>query len=141
MTAQPVTQFRITVPNIPGQLAKVTNVLLKAKINITGMMTECLGDVSHVRLLAAPEKAVTRTLEDAGFPVLEVPVFEIDLTNRPGQLNSLAKQLAEEDVNILCVYGTGSGTQARLVLAVDLIEKAAPIIGKWIDEPKKALKH
>ena len=59
MNTHPVTQFRITVPNLPGQLAKVTQVLLKAKVNITGMMTECLGDVSHVRLLTA-RKGVTK---------------------------------------------------------------------------------
>ena len=140
MNTHPVTQFRITVPNLPGQLAKVTQVLLKAKVNITGMMTECLGDVSHVRLLTAPEKGVTKALEGAGFPVLEVPVYQVILSNRPGCLNRLAKHLANEGINILCVYGTGEGDQARLVVAVDLVDKAAPIIAKWLNE-EKTVKH
>lgn len=137
------TQFRVTVPNLPGELAKITNLLLKAKINITGMMTEHLGEVAHVRLLAAPEKGVGSLLEDAGFEVLEVPVFQLDLANKPGRLNKLAKELAEEHINILCIYGTGAGSTARLVIAVEDPEKAAPIIEKWAGETAgpKGLKH
>ncbi len=126
------TQFRVTVPNLPGMLAKVTSLLLRNKINITGMMTESLGDVVHIRLLADRESGVTRVLENAGYPVLEVQVFKIDVPNKPGGLNRLAKALAEEDVNILCVYGTASvGARAKIVLAVDQQEKAAPIVAKW----------
>lgn len=144
MIPQTVTQFRVTVPNLPGELAKITHLLLKAKVNITGMMTESLGDVAHVRLLAAPEKAAFDLLDHAGFDVLEVPVFQLEMSNKPGRLNKLAKDLAEENINILCVYGTGTGDKARLVVAVDDVEKAFPIITKWAEsEPpsKSALKH
>ena len=145
MNPQTVTQFRVTVPNMPGELAKITHILLKGKVNITGMMTECLGDVAHVRLLAAPERAAGDLLDRAGFDVLEVPVFQIDIVNRPGHLNRLAKELAEENVNILCVYGTGAGDKARLVLAVDDLKKAGPVISRWIEEETSAkpqgLKH
>ena len=144
MNPQPVTQFRVTVPNLPGELAKVTNLLLRAKVNITGMMTESLGEVAHIRLLAAPEKGVGSLLEDAGFDVMAVPVFLVDLANKPGNLNKLAKTLAEEHINILCVYGTGAGTTARLVIAVEEVEKAAPIIADWAEthaHAKHEVKH
>lgn len=135
MNPQTITQFRVTVPNLPGELAKITSMLLKAKVNITGMMTESLGDIAYVRLLAQPEKTAFELLDHAGFDVLGVPVFQIDMANKPGKLNLLAKELAEAQVNILCVYGTGCGDRARLVLAVDEIAKAAPIIERW------AVKH
>jgi hypothetical protein len=143
MNPQTVTQFRVTVPNLPGELAKLTHLLLKAKVNITGMMTESLGEVAHVRLLAAPEKACYDLLDHAGFDVLEVPVFQVDLSNKPGALDRLARELAEENINILCVYGTGAGPQARLVVAVDDIEKATPIFNKWAEDeaPKKVRHH
>jgi len=134
MIPQTVTQFRVTVPNLPGELAKITHMLVKAKVNITGMMTESLGEVAHVRLLAAPEKTCFDLLDHAGFDVLEVPVFQLDLSNKPGHLDKLAGELAEENINILCVYGTGSGDRARLVVAVDDVEKATPIISKWLDD-------
>ncbi len=144
MNPEPVTQFRVTVPNLPGELAKLTHLLLKAKCNINGMMTESLGEVAHVRLLAVPEKTVGDLLEHAGFDVLEVPVFLVDVSNKPGCLNKLATDLAEENINILCVYGTGAGDKARLVVAVDELEKAAPIIAQWAESAgraKRALKH
>lgn len=131
--SRPVTQFRITVPNLPGELAKVTHILLKAKVNITGMMTECLGDVAHVRLLGTPERVVGSLLEDAGFDVLAAPVFQLDIPNKPGKLNALAEELAEARVNILCVYGSGLGDAARLVIGVDEVDKAAVVIARWAE--------
>lgn len=138
MNPQPVTQFRVCVPNLPGELAKLTHLLLKAKVNITGMMTESFGEVAHVRLIAGAEKGVGSLLEDAGFDVMEVPVFLVDLSNKPGDLNRLAKELAEENINILCVYGTGHGSTARLVVAVDDLEKAGPILSHWAETHTKA---
>ncbi len=138
MNPEPVTQFRVCVPNLPGELAKLTHLLLKAKVNITGMMTESFGEVAHVRMLATPEKGVGSLLEDAGFDVMEVPVFLLDLSNKPGCLNKLAKDLAEEHVNILACYGTGVGDKARLVVAVDDLEKAGPIISNWAEEQAQA---
>lgn len=143
MNPQTVTQFRVTVPNLPGELAKITHMLLKAKVNINGMMTESLGEVAHVRLLAAPEKTCFELLDHAGFDVLEVPIFLLDVVNKPGHLDKLARELAEEHINILCVYGTGVGEAARLAIAVDDVEKATPIINKWANEegPVKAKKE
>jgi hypothetical protein len=144
MIPQTVSQFRVTVPNLPGELAKITHLLLKSKININGMMTESLGEVAHVRLLATPERDAYALLDHAGFDVLEVPVFQIELSNKPGRLNRLAKELAEKNINILCVYGMGTGDKARLVLAVDEPDKARPIIMEWAESETaktKTLKH
>jgi hypothetical protein len=145
MNPQTVSQFRVTVPNLPGELAKITRLLLKANVNITGMMTESLGDVAHVRLLATPERETYALLDHAGFDVLEVPVFQLELPNKPGRLDRLARLLGEESINILCVYGTGAGDRARLILAVDDVERARPILTDWAEAetaPKaRAAKH
>jgi hypothetical protein len=125
------TQYRVTVPNVPGMLARITSIFLKANVNINGMMTESLGDVAHVRLLADRDSGVAALLEKAGFPVIEVKVFKADVPNKPGGLNKLAKALAEDGVNILCVYGTAAGSRAKVIVAVDELEKAAPIIARW----------
>jgi hypothetical protein len=138
---QRLTQFRVTIPNLPGELAKVTHLLLKSKVNITGMMTECLGDVSYIRMLATPERVATDVLEDAGFDVMEVPVFQVDLPNKPGRLDSLARELGESKVNILCIYGTGNGDSARLVIGVEEPDRAAEIIDRWAQHETRAKHH
>lgn len=138
---QRATQFRVTIPNMPGELAKVTHLLLKSKVNITGMMTECLGDVSYVRILATPERVASSLLENAGFDVMEVPVFQVDLPNKPGRLDSLARELGEGRVNILCIYGTGNGDSARLVVGVEEPDRAGPIIERWAEHESRAKPH
>ena len=140
MIPQTVSQFRVTVPNLPGELAKLTKLLTKSRINITGLTTESLGEVAHIRLLATPERDAFALLDHAGFDVIEVPVFQVDIGNKPGRLDRLARLLGEEGVNILCVYGTGAGATARLVLAVDDPERARPVITEWAQteaQPKK----
>ena len=127
----PSSQVRVTIPNLPGELARVTAIVRKAKANILGMMTESLGDISHVRILVDRSGGLGELLEHAGYPVVEAPVYSVRVPNRPGQIDDLARKLAEEQINILCIYGTAEGATARFVLAVDPVEKAGHLIAKW----------
>lgn len=135
MTKQTVTQFSVPVENEPGKLYKVSQVLSREGINITGIMTESLGDVAFIRFMADNEQKVHRLLENAGFDAIERRVFQIDLPNKPGELTRVAKALADEDVNILCVYGTADSCEtAKVVLVVDHPEKAEPILSRWMEK-------
>ncbi|MBI4249176.1 MAG: hypothetical protein HY611_06715, partial [Elusimicrobia bacterium] len=75
---------------------------------------------------------VKKLLENAGFQVLETPAYCVELPNRPGELNKLAKALASKSINIHQIYGSADGGQnAKLIVSVDQIPKAAPIFAKW----------
>lgn len=135
MTKQTVTQFSVPVENEPGKLYKVSQVLSREGINITGIMTESLGDVAFIRFLAENEAKVHRLLENAGFKVIERQAFRIELDNKAGELTKVAKALADADINILCVYGAAdSCAAAKLVLVVDHEDKAEPVLSRWMEK-------
>ncbi|MBI4248073.1 MAG: ACT domain-containing protein [Elusimicrobia bacterium] len=129
---QIVTEFSVPAYDKPGTLAKLTQVLSQKGINITATTTLSLGDVAYMRFVVNNENGVKKILENAGFQVLETPAYSVELPNRPGELNKLAKALASKSINIHQVYGSVDGGQnAKLIVSVDQIQKAAPIFAKW----------
>lgn len=102
-----LTQFTVPVINTPGQLGKITDLLLKEKINISGIEAHVTGNVSFVRLTTTetPSK-VNGILAGAKYAPIQTPVASVTIPNTPGELNKLTKFLVEQGLNITGVYGT-----------------------------------
>jgi len=127
------TQFSVPVLNVPGTMAKVTSLLAKEGINLLAVNTESLGDVAFIRFIPEKPEGVKRLLERAGFQVLETEVFYVEIANRAGELNKLAKALGDAGVNILSVYATTTAQDtAKVALAVDDVRKANAIVDKQV---------
>jgi hypothetical protein len=131
MQNKTVTQYSVALKNEPGTLHKMTQILYKEDINISGITTESLGDVTFVRFMCREPK-VKKLLEKAHHEVFDNPAFEVELPNQPGALNRLAKELADKEINILNVYGTANGgTTGKVVLAVDKPEEAQALLEEY----------
>ena len=127
---QTVTQFSVLTQNEPGQLAKLTQVLSREGVDLSGVVTERLGDSSAIRFVTRKENGLRKKLETAGFPVLESEAFQLEFANRPADFNRLATLLANEGINILNLYSTTHGAKARCVVTVDNPESAAKILAR-----------
>lgn len=123
-----VTQFSVLVPNEPGTLAQVTQLLLNEEVRINGLRTVNLGDKASIQFLAGKRTGLRRKLEDAGFLVVENEVFHLQLPKRCAELDRLAQCLAEQQINILSLYGAGDGENIRFVLSVDRTQEAAKLM-------------
>lgn len=132
--AQTVTQYSVLTSNEPWMLAKVTQLLSREDINISGMMTMNVGDNASIQFLAARNLGLREKLEQAGLRVLENEVFHLRLPNRPAQLNKLCEGLAEKSISVRSLYGTVDGDAVKLVLAVDQPENAAPVVSKIVQD-------
>ncbi|MFH1744474.1 MAG: ACT domain-containing protein [bacterium] len=142
MSRQTTKQFSVPVQNEPGTLVKIAQLLFRGGINITAIMTESLGDVAYIRFLVDRENDARKLLGTAGIPVLETPVFHLELSNRPGELGRLANVLAKEGISIRYIYGTTSGEKsAEVILSVDYPEKAAPVLSKWKEKALAPLQN
>jgi hypothetical protein len=115
-----LSQCCVVVPNEPGALSKVTQLLAREGVNIDCLMTESLGDIASLRFLMEKENGLRRKLESAGYKVLCV-----EFPNRPVELNKLVKRFADEGLDIRYLYGTSHGPTTKVILAVDRPEKAA----------------
>ena len=122
----------IVVPleNKPGTLAKVTEVLGKAGINLQGIGYSA-GKRGFLRVVADnPEKALAALKKAKIKGKAGREVVEITLADNPGALGEVARKLAKARINIEAFYVAGEGSGGlRCVFAVDKPEKAQIVLG------------
>lgn len=114
----------------PGQLAKATEAIAKANINIDGYCDTPEG-VLHVT--TKDPAATRRAVEAAGFKVKgERDVVIADAEDRPGTIAKVFRQIADAEVNIDLSYSLassrvviGSKDFAKLAQALNVKEPTA----------------
>ena len=116
-------EFALTLDDRPGTLAKVTDAIAKAGINIEGYCAVPSGkDGKGTFRVVTSDPATTRkALETAGFKVQEErDVAIIDAEDRPGFLAQTLRRLAENELNVGPTY---SITQNRIAITADNFAK------------------
>ena len=126
-------KYVVVAPNQPGMLRQLTQLLSQEGVNIDSLLLDTHGDVASFRFLLERENGLRRTLESEGFHVVEDKVFRLSLPNRPGELDQLARRLAEQGVGVKYLYGTSNGQTTNVVFSVDRPEHAAEIV-KELDQ-------
>jgi hypothetical protein len=112
-------EFTLTLDDRPGALAKATDAIAKAGVNIEGYCAVPSGkDGKGTFRVVTSDPATTRkALETAGFKVQEErDVAIIDAEDRPGFLAQTLRRLADNELNIGPTY---SITQNRIAISAD----------------------
>ena len=119
------TQFCVGLENKPGMLAQLCAVLTRANINIEALCVSDDDECCWVNLVTSDERRAEAALGDAGYRFLSERVIKLQIGSEPGNLECVAKKLADAQVNISFVYGAGvPGTPSLLILSVDNYERA-----------------
>ena len=119
------TNLTVVLRDEPGQLATLGGATGAAGVNIEGMCAFTGEGRGIIHLLIADDavdRAVT-ALESAGMAIADQrQVLVVDVTDRPGSLGELARELAAAGVNIELLYTTFGGV--KVVIATDDLESA-----------------
>lgn len=116
-------EFSLTLDDRPGTLAKVTDAIAKAGINIEGYCAVPSGKEGKGTFrVVTKDPAKTRTaLEAAGFKVQdEHDAAIIEVEDRPGVVAQIFRRLADSELNVGPTY---SITQNRIVISADDFSK------------------
>src|SRR5438093_13115821 len=113
-------QITISAESKPGVLARISEVLADAGVNITGL---CAGESAgrgKVRLLVSDPARAKQALAAAKIRSAEEPALVLPLEDRPGALAAVASRLAAAKINVKCAYATtaGTGGTANAVIVV-----------------------
>lgn len=124
-------EFKVTMEDKPGSLAKLTEALGKGGVNIEGIAAIPSGGKGDIRVVMGNAAGARQALQGAGITVEgEREVLVVDLPHRPGELAKVARKLADAGVNIDSVYSMGDrGGNRQVVLGVDDLEKARKAVG------------
>ncbi len=117
-------QLSIRLPNTPGALARMSDALRAADVNIEALYcTKGAADTSVHLVVNDPEtaKMVLMTMS----PVDERQVLAIPIKNQPGSIAHIARMCAGHQINIEHIYATSFGRKDAMVyLDVSDLEKA-----------------
>ena len=112
-------EFSLTLDDRPGTLAKVTDAIAKAGINIEGFCAVPSGKEGKgtFRLVTKDPASTRKALEAAGFKVQdERDAAIIDVEDRPGTVAQIFRKIAQNELNVGPTY---SITQNRIVISAD----------------------
>lgn len=124
-----ITQFCIGLQDEPGLLAKLCGTLRAGKVNIRALFVSDDPDCCWVNLVVDDEAVADRVLRNGGYNFFTERVLSIGLKDRPGELERVAQQLAEAEVNINYVYGSSpASTEFNLILNVSDVERARQVL-------------
>ena len=125
-----ITQITVTAESKPGVLAKVSEALANAGINIAAV---CAGDVAgrgKIRLVVSDPSRARQVLAAAKIRCGEEPALLLAMDDRPGTLAAIAAKLGAAKINIKCAYATtAGGGKAQVVVVVANPEKAERALG------------
>ena len=121
------TQLTLYLNNKPGELARATDAISTADVNIEGLSIAATADVGLVQVIASNAATVRRALNKARIPFTEQKVAVLRLKDRPGELAKMARQLAKKMVNINCVFATapppGAKGECTVVINADNLQQ------------------
>jgi hypothetical protein len=121
-----MTQLTVCLENKPGQLAKMTGALKRAKVNILAGSVADSTDTGVIRLVTDNPAKAKATLTRAGMKPTQQAVLGLSLPNKPGALADAAAALAAAGVNINYAYGSvdKAAPKGLIIFGVDDLAKA-----------------
>ena len=126
-------EFVVRLDNHPGALAALTDVLGDAGINIEAMSAWGANGNGVVRLITDNETITRHVLAEAGLVNTEHRVLTAHVTDEPGSLAGVTRQLGEAGVNIEALYVLRSSAEGiELAIAVDdpeAVPDELPVVG------------
>lgn len=122
-----MTEFVVRLANRPGSLARITEILAEEGINIEALAGWGLDGEGVVRLIVSDADRARTVLRDADLNFEERRILETSLSNKPGELAKVCRQLANAGVNIDALYILRSGPNGvELAFSVDDPDEAEP---------------
>jgi len=124
-----MTEFVVRLDNRPGSLARLTELLADAGVNIDALAAWGSNGDGVVRLIVDRPDACSRTLDEAGLSYERRTVLSALLADRPGELARVTRALAEAEINIEAIFILGNHVDGlEVAIAVDDPDAAAPFL-------------
>ena len=129
--ARKVKEVSFTIPNKVGLLSEVTTAIAGAKVNITAICAYAMENMAYFMLTTDSNAKAKKALASLGVGMEEKDVVEVEMANKPGELQKAAKRIADAGIDIEYMYGTARvGKTATCVFKTADDGKAIKVINK-----------
>lgn len=129
--ARKAKEIRFTMPNKVVLLSEVTTAIAGAKINITAICAYGMGNTATFMLTTNSNTKAKRALAPLGVVIEERDVVEIEVSDKPGELQKIAKKIAGAGIDIEYMYATASsGKKETCIFMTADNHRAIKVINK-----------
>jgi hypothetical protein len=128
--AKKLKQLSFTMPNRTGLLSEVTTAIAEAKVDIN---TICAyeDDKAYFMLTTDSNARARKALAKLEVETKEDDVVAVEIPNKVGELQKVAKKIAEADINISYIYGTtGTGKSSICIFKTSDNRETIRVINK-----------
>ena len=118
-------------PTRVGLLADVTERLVGKGVNVLGIRAYDEGDTGVFLIYADDSRLASEALETLDGKISSARVISAEVPNRPGEIASVARALANADINVLEIHATTTDAPtAEFVIDTDDNVQAIDIMQK-----------
>lgn len=129
--ARRVKEISFTKPNKVGLLSEITTAISGAKVNITAICAYAMENAAYFMLITDSNAKAKKALAPLGVGIAEKDVVEVEMANRPGELQKVAKRITDAGIDIEYMYGTARGGKtAACIFKTSDDQKAIKVINK-----------
>jgi len=109
-------EFKVTLQNIPGTLARLGTILGDGRVNIEAIQGTRSEGEGFIQLVPNDPDKAARSIDQAGIAYSRRDVLVVKVLDEPGMLGDVALVMSKAGINIDSVYVT---TRGHIVLGVD----------------------
>ena len=123
-------EFRVTLSNRPGELARVTSALARQEVSIKALAASASSNQVTLHLVGHDVEATRSALQAGNIAFEENEALLLLLEDKAGEIARISSMLAEANVNLNAIYLAGRADDlVEIVVAVDDVKKAKKILG------------
>ena len=127
--ARKVKEISFTMSNKVGLLSEVTTAIAGAKVNITAICAYAMENSATFMLTTDSNAKAKKALAPLGVTIEEKDVVAVEVPNKPGELQKVAKKIADGGIDIEYMYATaGKGKTATCVFKTADDSKTVKVI-------------
>ena len=128
--AKKIRQLSFSLPNRIGLLSELTSFLTAARINIEAIGAYGVGEEGRFMVVTDNNRKAKRLIAHMGADVETEDVIAVEMTNKVGQLQQVAKKISDAELDISYVYGSPVKGKMTLILKTADDNKALKVLNK-----------
>jgi len=128
--ARKIKQLTFSLPNRIGLLSELTSFLTAASINIEAIGAYGVGDEGRFMLVTDNNAKARKVIAHMGAEVKTEEVLAVELQNKVGQLQKVAKKISDAGLDISYIYGSPVKGRMTLILKTADDKKAMKVLNK-----------
>ena len=123
-------QLSFTLPDRIGLLAEVTAFITAAKINIEAICAYGIGDEGYFMIITDNNTKARKVIANLGAEVQTEDVIAVEVPDKLGQLQQVAKKISDAGIDISYIYGSPVKQKMTLVIKTANDKKALKALAK-----------